>query len=315
VTQKSTVLVVGAGGMLGQTVSMQLGQAGYRVRALLRPSTPEAKVAALSNAGSEIVIGDLRDAASLRAACDGVTAIVSTATAMMAPDGNDTLREVDGAGQVELVRAARAEQIERFVYVSLFDLPKLAEQPVPLEAALLDGKRRVERELMDSGVPYTIVRPAFFREIWLSSFLGFDPANDAIALYGTGEQLVSFIALEDVARFCVGALASTQAHNQLFELGGPDPISLLDAAKLACPPPRQPTFSRLSIEDIRAQIRQLLTTDGGKLVDSRPVETSRLALLQRFAEGLVPDNTRALTAVPLTLQPVSSFLQGMATSK
>lgn len=307
-------LVVGATGMLGRTVSLLLGQAGYRVRALVRPSTSDAaKLEAVHSTGSESAMGDLRDRASLEAACEGVTAVISTATAMMAPDGNETLREIDGAGQVALVEAARAAGVEHFVYVSLFDLPKLLEKPTPLDCALLAGKRRVEDALVASGTPYTIVRPAFFREIWLSAFLGFDPKGGSVMLYGTGEQQVAFIALEDVARFCVGALKSEQARNQRFELGGPDPISLLEAAKLASSAPDQLKFGRLPIAGMRDQIRQLLGGNDAAPIDARPVETSRLALLQRFAEGLTPDNQAALEAVPLSLQPVAPFLRAMAT--
>ena len=65
----SVNLVVGATGMVGSEVCRRLIAAGKDVRALVRaPSDPD-KVKQLRALGAKTVLGDLRDRASLDAAC------------------------------------------------------------------------------------------------------------------------------------------------------------------------------------------------------------------------------------------------------
>jgi dihydroflavonol-4-reductase len=67
--KNGTVLLTGASGFVGSAVALALRQAGFPVRALVRPGSPTTH---LSELGLDFVRGDLRDAASLRAAMSGV---------------------------------------------------------------------------------------------------------------------------------------------------------------------------------------------------------------------------------------------------
>lgn len=83
-------LVVGATGTLGGRVTRGLLAAGEEVRILVRQDSPSTELAqiglatpaaALIEAGAQPFLGDLRDAASLEAACAGVNTVFTTATA------------------------------------------------------------------------------------------------------------------------------------------------------------------------------------------------------------------------------------------
>jgi len=76
------ILVVGSTGLVGREVVHQLAAKGKPVRALVRTTTDPGKVAELRGSGAEIVVGDLRDRASLDMACKGAEAVISTALAM-----------------------------------------------------------------------------------------------------------------------------------------------------------------------------------------------------------------------------------------
>ena len=70
------ILVVGATGQLGGTIARRLMAGGQKVRVLVRPATD----AGAYGAGiCEVARGDLRDRASLDAACKGVATVVTTA--------------------------------------------------------------------------------------------------------------------------------------------------------------------------------------------------------------------------------------------
>ncbi|HEV7226415.1 MAG TPA: NAD-dependent epimerase/dehydratase family protein, partial [Pirellulales bacterium] len=67
-------LVTGAGGFLGLYLVEQLAARGDRVRAVCRR-----QVAELDALGVETVLADLRDAAAIAAACEGMDAVFHVA--------------------------------------------------------------------------------------------------------------------------------------------------------------------------------------------------------------------------------------------
>ena len=84
---------------------------------------------------------------------------------------------------------------------------------------LQDAKRAAENALKKSGMTYTILQPTFFTEIWLSPALGFDAANAAARVYGSGENKTSWISYKDVAKFAAAAVDNPAARNAVIELG------------------------------------------------------------------------------------------------
>ena len=83
-------LVVGATGALGFEISTRLRARGLPVRALVRGGSDRER--ALAALGVESVRGDLRDPASLKAACSGVSRVITTANAVVPRRKGDTLK-------------------------------------------------------------------------------------------------------------------------------------------------------------------------------------------------------------------------------
>jgi NADH dehydrogenase len=203
------VLVVGATGFLGTEICRRLAGTGRPLRVLVRETSDPARVEALRELGAEIAVGDLRDRASLESACAGVDAVFSTATSI-AREGE--ISGTDERGQLNLVDAARAAGVTRFVYVSFEELGTGA----PLEQA----KRAVEERLRESGMRYTLLRPGLYHETWLTAVAGFDAAGGGVNVYGTGDAEVSWVALADVATAAVNALDEPETENAVVHLAG-----------------------------------------------------------------------------------------------
>lgn len=223
----STVLVVGATGMLGSAICQRLVDAGKSVRALVRASSNPAKVEKLKSIGIETMEGDVRDRASLDRACQGMDAVMSTVSSMpfsYLPDVNN-IQTTDLEGVTNLIEAALANHVAHFVYTSI-------SGNVNVDCPLHNAKREVERCLMESGLTYTILRPSCFMEVWLGPAVGFDAANGKVVIYGTGQNPLSWIALQDVVEFAVASLDLPEAKNAILELGGPQMLSPLEAVKL-----------------------------------------------------------------------------------
>src|SRR5262245_27937505 len=110
-------LVVGATGPigLGGELCRQLSSSGRRVRALVRQAASEdERQAKLARTGVELVHGDLRDRRSLDEACRGIETVISTASMMVSSQQGDTVENVDGAGQSDLVDAAIGAGVSSF---------------------------------------------------------------------------------------------------------------------------------------------------------------------------------------------------------
>ena len=212
------ILVVGATGHVGgQVAAILLGQ-GKKVKALVRHGTDPARLEALTRGGAQLVEGDLKDPESLRAACGGIRTVVSTASATISRRGDDSLERVDREGQMALIDAATGMGVQHFIYVSF-------SGNIKGDFPLCTIKRAVEDHLRQSGMGYTIVRPSYFMEVWLSPHAGFDPVGGRVRLYGSGENPVSFVSAADVAHYVADSVDNPAVLDETIELGGPAAVS------------------------------------------------------------------------------------------
>src|SRR5215510_9202413 len=107
-TKNSTMLVVGATGVLGMEICRQLAAAGKKVKGLVRTASQKEKVNGLHELGVETVTGDMKDPQSLYQAFRNVDAIISTATSTISQQEGDSIETVDLAGQLNVAEAAGA---------------------------------------------------------------------------------------------------------------------------------------------------------------------------------------------------------------
>lgn len=290
-------LVVGATGLLGCEVCRLHTIEGKPVRGLVRSTSDPEKVDKLKGYGVEIVRGDLCDPASLVQACHGITAVISTASAMPRsyhPNEND-LQSVDTDGQLSLIDAAMVASIKHFIYTSF-----TADNNFPLRNA----KRTVETYLKESKLVYTILRSGYFMEAWLGPGVGFDAADARARVYGSGENPISWISFQDVARFAVDSLNNPAAVNATLELGGPEAISQLDAIKIFEDIGGKQFEVEYIPEDALAE-QQKATTD--------PMQQSYIGLMQWYAQGDTIDMQETLKTFPIELTSVRDYAKRMLT--
>jgi dihydroflavonol-4-reductase len=108
--------VTGATGFLGSHVAYQLHSRGAELRLLIRPSSRTENVADLA---AERVIGDLRDAESLKRGMDGCDFVFHVAAdyRLWAADGQE-LYQSNVEGTRNILQAARDSGVRRVVYTS-----------------------------------------------------------------------------------------------------------------------------------------------------------------------------------------------------
>lgn len=286
-------LVVGATGMLGSEICRQLVANGSPVRALVRVTADQARVDALQGLGVEAVQGDVRDRASLKAACQGVKVVISTVSSMpfsYQPGEND-LQAVDLDGIKSLIDGAKAAGVEHFVYTSF-------SGQVDLDFPLRNAKRVTEQRLKDSGLTYTILRPGYFMEVWLSPAVGFDAANAKAQIYGTGQNPISWISFQDVARFAAESLDNPAARNAVLELGGPEALTPQEVVRIFEAVSGKPFEVQYVPEEVLKE-QQKGATD--------PMQQSFAGLMRCYAQGAAIDMQETLSAFPVQLTSVREY--------
>jgi uncharacterized protein YbjT (DUF2867 family) len=182
------ILVTGATGRQGGAVASQLLREGFHVRILTRnPENPKAVL--LKKKGAEIIKGDFSDPQALKKAMGGVYGVFSVQNPWIT--GLD--KEVEYG--VHMADIAYQEDIAHFVYASAGNGKD--DTGVPH----FNSKRKVEKHIIQLGLPYTIIRAAGFME--LMSDKDFVPPlaawNVTEKILGRDFQLY-WIAVQDIGR-------------------------------------------------------------------------------------------------------------------
>ncbi|MDQ3691683.1 MAG: SDR family oxidoreductase [Chloroflexota bacterium] len=212
-------LVVGATGRLGGQIAHRLLADGRNVRVLVRP---QSDYESLVQAGAEPIVGDLKDPASLRSACEGIEAVITTANAI-GRGGDDTLQTVDDEGNQNLIHAAVQAGVERFIFTSVLGSDPSSPAPV------LHAKGATEERLRASGMTFTITQADVHMDTWIPLVVDLPLSQgESVRLVGEGRRKHSFVAQQDVAAFTVAALDHPAAKNSTIVIGGPEPLSWRD---------------------------------------------------------------------------------------
>jgi len=285
-----SALVVGATGSLGSTVCKELATQGKPVAGLVRGGN-DGKVAPLRDAGVELVEGDLKDPTSLQRACQGRTAVISTASASLSRQAGDNIQSVDLDGQKSLIDAATSAGVAKFVYIS-FSSNMTTDGPVTA------AKREVEQYLTASGLDYTILRCGFLMEVMVAPIVGFDYTNAKAVVYGTGDAPLSLVSMDDVARMAAVSLDHPQASNAVIEFGGPAPVTLHEVVA---------TFEEVSGRPFEMQHVPEETLVAAWEGSTDPVSKSINAIMVDFARGDAIEMEQTLATFPVQSSTVAQY--------
>jgi uncharacterized protein YbjT (DUF2867 family) len=214
-----TVLVTGGTGFIGSHVVHALRARDLPVRALVRDRARASRLAAW---GAELVEGDVADAGSLAAACDGVDTVVHLVSILTGKRAQ--FERVMVQGTRDLVAAAKEAGVRRFVLTSALGLDERSRDAVPYFAA----KWEMEAAVRESGLEHVIFRPSFvFGKDGgaLQAFKRLARLAPVTPIVGDGTRRMQPIWVEDVAEFFARSL---DTGSGVVELGGPDAVTWND---------------------------------------------------------------------------------------
>jgi uncharacterized protein YbjT (DUF2867 family) len=214
-------LVTGGTGFVGPRIVHALREREQPVRALVRRPT-ERSAATLASWGSELVQGDLGDAASLRRAVEGAEVVVHLVSIRQGSD--EDFRRVMDRGTRDLVAAAKEAGVGRFVLMSALGTSEETKDLVPYYRS----KWAMEQTVRGSGIEHVIFRPSFVfaRDGGiLPTFRRLARVAPVTPIIGSGQQRIQPIWLDDVAAYFAAGVDKPEAANTTFELGGPDAVT------------------------------------------------------------------------------------------
>ena len=204
-----SLLIVGGTGTLGRQIVLQALTKGYPVRCLVRNFR---KANFLKEWGAELVYGDLSQPETIPPCFKGISAVIDASTSR--PNELNGLKSVDLDGKLALIEAAKAANIQRFIFCSTQNLEQFPNIP------LMRLKQTIENSLKESGISYTIFRLTGFYQGLIEQYA--IPILENLPIWVTNENTcVSYMDTQDIAKFCLQALQLPKTKNQIFFLGGP----------------------------------------------------------------------------------------------
>lgn len=203
-----SLLIIGGTGTLGRQMVLQALMKGYPVRCMVRNFR---KANFLKEWGVELVYGDLTKPETLPPCFKGITAVIDASTSRA--NEPESLKNVDWDGKIALIEAAKAANIQRFIFFSAQNVEQFENIP------LMKLKYGIEKKLEASNVPYTIFRLTGFYQGLIEQYA--IPILENLPIWVTNENTyIAYMDTQDIAKFCIRALQIPQTMNQTFFLSG-----------------------------------------------------------------------------------------------
>ena len=273
------VVVTGAAGLVGKRTCTVLTQQGWQVRALVRSATKAAE--RLGHLKLEIRSGDIRDPDSMRAALKGAGSLVHLAAIAIEKKG-ESYEDTNTAATRTVLDAARAESVERIVYMSQNGADSRSPYP------FLRSKGIAQDYVTQSSAKWTVLKPSVIfgpedefinvlaRLVRLSPFI--------YPLPGGGAARFQPVAVGDVAQAVAKSLADDSTIHKQLSIGGPMPLSLREMTERILV---AMNASRVLVGVPVGALRPLIAL-AQKVLPNPPVTTGLLDLLK--IDNIIPTN-------------------------
>ena len=214
------ILFIGASGMLGKPVALELLRAGFPVTLLARDVEKIQKLFP----NTTVVKGDVFDVASLEAAMTGQEIVYLNLSVAQASKKNEPQPEREGVNNI--IEAARKAGIKRIVYLS--SLIKNYEGMNGFHWWAFQIKQAAVNAIRKSGLNYSIFYPSTFMECLDKQML----QGTRIMLAGKSEAPMWFIAGKDYGVQVAWAMKKADNNNQEYVIQGLEPFTSDEASKI-----------------------------------------------------------------------------------
>ena len=197
------ILVIGATGRTGSLIVADLHKRGLSTVAMVRDIARGKNVLGKD---VKLIKGDLTDTASLLVATKGVKGIINAASGSRK---QANFKEVDYLGTVNLINAAKKNNVEKIVLLSSLGVTDKNHFLNKFANNVLIWKLEGEEALRKSGLSYSVIRPGGLID---------ESGGEKAIQFGQGDKITGDIPRADVATICIEALLNRQATGKTIDI-------------------------------------------------------------------------------------------------
>jgi uncharacterized protein YbjT (DUF2867 family) len=217
------IVVTGASGYLGSHIVKRLVEMDRPTRAMVRSRQAAEKEERLKGLSIDWVEADVTRPETLGPAMEGVTAIVHT-VAVAIEKGGRSYEAINYQGTVNVVEAARAANVRRFINISQLG----AASDLPYR--FLASKGKAQEYVAASDLDWTAFRPSVIwgpEDEFANTFARLVPFSPIIyPIVGDEKAAFQPVWVEDMVTCVVKALDDPATIGSEYELGGPEILTL-----------------------------------------------------------------------------------------
>jgi NADH dehydrogenase len=221
------ILVTGGTGFIGQVLVRNLVSLGYPVRLLINPSNKTPRIP--RGISVDAAISSIYDERNLRAAMKDVRTVfhlIGTEWRGI----NAEYFDVDIEAGKNTAAVAAQMGVERFFYLSHLGTDRSSAY------ALLQAKAKTEAAIIESGVPYTILRTApiygkgdHFTEAFAAMIR---KIPFAVPLPGDGETRIQPLWIDDLITCLLLCMDDERTVAETIEIGGIETLTIRECLEL-----------------------------------------------------------------------------------
>lgn len=216
------ILFIGASGMLGKPVALELIRAGFQLTLLGRDIEKLEKLFP----NIPVVKGDVFDVISLQEAMKGHEIVYLNLS--VAQSSKKTDKQTEREGIQNIIEAAKKTGIKRIAYLS--SLIKNYEGMNGFNWWSFQIKHAAVNAIKKSGLNYSIFYPSTFMECLDQQMI----QGSRVMLAGNSVAPMWFIAGKDYGKQVAWALKKAGNDNQEYTVQGLEPFTFDQAAKVFC---------------------------------------------------------------------------------
>lgn len=259
----NSTLVLGATGKTGRRLVPRLAAKGIHVRAASRKD----------DAGH--IRFDWARPETFQPALDGIEAIY-----LVDPEMVEDATPMTGP----FLELARKEGAEKVVLLSSLGVT------FPNEDGQ-SGRHRLERQVMASGLDWTILRPSGFDQNLSEAFLLQGIVEADTIMTATGDGRVGFVDADDIAAVAAAALTEDGHVGAIYPVTGPEALSFADAAAIISEVAGRP----ISHKSISSEAFAGMLKGGGVPADYAAMLVRNQEAIRDGAGGLVAQTVARVT--------------------
>ena len=228
------IAITGATGNIARETIPTLIKSGAEIKALVHNVS---KAESLKKSGVEIVEGDFTDSQAAHKAMKGAESVL-----MIAPPNPDAVKQVSS-----LISAAKSAGSPHVVRISAIG--------AAVDAPTANGRlhHQSDKELSESGLTYSILRPHYFMQ---NLFMAVQSITEQGKIYmGVGNGKLGMIDVRDIADCAAKILLEGGHEGKIYTPTGPNSISFYDIARIIGKAiGKEVTYTPITIEMVKKGI-------------------------------------------------------------